>query len=72
MVITLQIFSFRKSILKHWGYANAMIPELENNNQALKSVLAYLRGAGVTSPQGSLPPVELIWSHPLTSITFRR
>lgn len=49
-----------------------MIPELENNNQALKSVLAYLRGAGFTSPQGSLPPVELIWSHPLTSIKFRR
>lgn len=60
MVITPQIFSFRKSILKHWGYVNSIIPELENNNHVLKSVLAYLRGAGFASPQGSLPPVELI------------
>ena len=50
MVIMPQIFSFRKSILKHWGYANSITPELENDNQALKSVLAYLHGEASPPP----------------------
>lgn len=60
MVITAQIFSFRKSIPKRGGYVNSITPELENNHHALKSVLANPRGAGFASLQGSGPPVELI------------